>query len=69
MGLQWECGGHENPMKPCEIGGMYFNLKGRSWLSLWPRLKEPWPGPTKLSLALGTEGSHRAAMPVTGGWS
>jgi len=54
MGLQWECGGHENTMKPREIGGVYFNLKGRSG-----------PGPTKLSLALVAEGSHRGTMPTT----
>jgi len=48
MGLRWASGGHENPMKHHEIGGVYFNLKGGSRL-----------GPTKLSTALGTEGSHR----------
>jgi len=41
-------GGHENTVKTREIGGMNFNLKGRSR-----------PGPTKLSLALSAEGSHR----------
>jgi len=35
-------------MKTHEFSGVYFNLKGRSWT-----------GPTKLSLALGAEGSHR----------
>jgi len=30
MGLRWASGGHENPMKPREFGGMYFNLKGWS---------------------------------------
>jgi len=49
-----ESGGHENTMKPHEIGGMNFNLKGGSR-----------PGPTKLSIALGAEGSHRGGMPTT----
>jgi len=31
MGLQWASGGHENPMKHREFGGVYFNLKGWSW--------------------------------------
>jgi len=48
MGLQWASGGHENPIKPHEFGGMYFNLKGWSG-----------PGPTKLSLALGAESTHK----------
>jgi len=43
-------GGHENTVKTHEIGGMNFHLKGGSG-----------PGPTKLSIALGAEGCHRAA--------
>jgi len=35
-------------MKPHEFSGVYFHLKE------WPR-----PGPTKLSIALSAEGSHR----------
>jgi len=54
MGLRWASGGHENPRKTHEFSGVYFNLKGRSWT-----------GPTKLSIALSAEGSHRGAMPVT----
>jgi len=42
--------GHENTVKTHEIGVMNFNLKE------WSRL-----GPTKLSIALGAEGSHWAA--------
>jgi len=54
-------GGHENTVKTHEIGVMNFHLKGGSGLSPQPRLKEPRPGPTKLSIALGAEGCHRAA--------
>jgi len=44
-----ESRGHENPIKTHEIGGVNFNLKGRSKL-----------GPTKLSRALSAERGHRA---------
>jgi len=56
MGLQWESGGHENPIKTREFGGMYFHLKGQSW-----------PGPTKLSVGLGAEWGHRDLVPGTAG--
>jgi len=46
-------------MKTHEIGVMNFNLKRGSGLSLQPRLKEPRPGPTKLSIALSAEWGHR----------
>jgi len=49
-GSMGECGGHENTVKTHEIGGVNFNLKGQSR-----------PGPTKLSIALGTEGCHRGS--------
>jgi len=54
MGWQWECGGHENSVKTRSIGGVNFNLKGGSR-----------PGPTKLSITLSAEGSHKGAMPTT----
>jgi len=30
LGLQGASGGHENPVKTHEFGGVYFHLKGRS---------------------------------------
>jgi len=48
MGLQWECGGHENTVKTRKNDESNFHLKGGSGL-----------GPTKLTQAIPAEGSHR----------
>jgi len=48
-------------VKPHEFAGVYFHLKGH-----WDLQKCMWPlGPTKVSVALGTECTHKVAMTAT----
>jgi len=56
MGLPWVGGGQENTIKTHKIGLVNFHLKGGSGL-----------GPTKLSIALSAEGSHREGRLEQGG--